>query len=316
MSSEESNMSTIKNGFGGIKVTLLDAGSPKPFEMFWNWYRETWYTLRNQEFDPNNPKHIEAAKEVVDGKALPVPQEALGFQIRVEGLSRVALAQFTRGRVGWAYCVTSQMPERVEHEVIIPMNIYESEFGEEARALVERSQHLYDKMVDAGVPPQDCRYLLIHSQTTNLACHVNFMALRGYFGRRCENGLTDELNLIGRLILHELRLAHLNPDGSDKIPGSGWSYLMTKLEAMGADKVCLNNDKVFGNTGRSPSAGDWVPSTINEKNLCDWRFDKSAWFFELQKLPAHLLFPGEREMIQDWQAIGFDGRLRKVGTKK
>lgn len=306
---------TISNGFGNIKVTLLDSGNTNPFEMFWNWYRETWYTLRNQEWNPNDHKHVEAAKEVVDGKALPVPQEALNFQIRVEGLSRVALAQFTRGRVGWAYCVTSQMPEAIEHDVIVPKNIYESKFGEAARDLVTRSQELYNAMVADGVPPQDCRYLTIHGQTTNLACVVNFMALRGYFGRRCENGLTDELNLIGRLILHELRQAHLNADGTDKVFGSGWSYLLTKLEAMGGNKVCLNNDKVFGNTGRAPSAGDWVPSTINEKNPCDWRFDRSAWFFELQELPDHLLFPGEKEMIEDWKTLGFDGRLRKLGSK-
>ena len=306
---------TISNGFGNIKVTLLDSGNTNPFEMFWNWYRETWYTLRNQEWNPNDHKHVEAAKEVVDGKALPVPQEALNFQIRVEGLSRVALAQFTRGRVGWAYCVTSQMPEAIEHDVIVPKNIYESKFGDAARDLVARSQELYNAMVADGVPPQDCRYLTIHGQTTNLACVVNFMALRGYFGRRCENGLTDELNLIGRLILHELRQAHLNADGTDKVFGSGWSYLLTKLEAMGGNKVCLNNDKVFGNTGRAPSAGDWVPSTINEKNPCDWRFDRSAWFFELQELPDHLLFPGEKEMIEDWKTLGFDGRLRKLGSK-
>lgn len=308
-------MSNVKNGFGDIKVTLLDSGCQRPFEMFWNWYRETWYSLRDQEFDPNNPKHIEAAKEVVDGKALPVPQEALNFQVRVEGLSRVALAQFTRGRVGWAYCVTSQMPEAIQHDVIVPKNIYESEFGGEARRLVAASQALYDKMVAAGIPPQDCRYLTIHGQTTNLACVVNYMALRGYFARRCENGLTDELNLVGRLIRHELRQAHLNPDGTDKVPGSGWSYLFSKLEAMGADKVCLNNDKVFGNTGRAPSAGKWVPSTVNEENKCDWRFDKSAWFLELQELPDHLLFPGEKEMIADWKEVGFDGRLRKLGSK-
>ena len=54
-------MSNIKNGFRGIKVTLLDSGNTHPFEMFWNWYRETWYTLRDQEFNPYNPKHIEAA---------------------------------------------------------------------------------------------------------------------------------------------------------------------------------------------------------------------------------------------------------------
>jgi hypothetical protein len=308
-------MTKVKNGFGGIKVTLLDAGNPRPFEMFWNWFRETWYSIRNEEYDHRNPEHIKAAKEVVDAKALPVPQEALNFQIRVEGLSRVALAQFTRGRVGWAYCVTSQMPEAIEHEVIVPKNIYQSKFGDAAVELVRKSQELYDAMVAEGIPPQDCRYLTIHGQTTNLVCVVNFMALKGYFARRCENGLTDELNLIGRLIHHELRNAHLNPDGTDKVPGSGWSYLMSKLEAMGADKVCLNNDKVFGNTGRAPSAGDWVPSTVNDKNQCDWRFDKSAWFFELQELPDHLLFPGEKEMITDWKTIGFDGRLRKLGTK-
>jgi hypothetical protein len=308
-------MSKIKNGFSNIKVTLLDTGNPRPFEMFWNWYRETWYSLRDQEFDASNPKHIEAAKEVLDGKALPVPQEALNFQVRVEGLSRVALAQFTRGRVGWAYCVTSQMPESIEHDVIVPKNIYESKYGDAVRDLVSKSQELYDAMVADGIPPQDCRYMTIHGQTTNLVCVVNFMALKGYFARRCENGLTDELNLIGRLIRHELRKVHLNDDGSDKVPGSGWSHLMKKLEAMGADKVCLNNDKVFGNTGRAPSAGDWVPSTVNETNKCDWRFDKSAWFFELQTLPDHLLFPGEKEMIQDWKAIGFDGRLRKIGSK-
>jgi len=303
------------NGFNQIKVTLLDSGLERPFETFWNWYRETWYSLRDQEYDHTNPKHVEAAKEVLDGKALPVPQEVLNFQIRIEGLSRVALAQITRGRVGWVYCVTSQMPEKIQHNVIIPKNIFESEFGDEARAIVEASQNLYEKMVAAGIPPQDCRYMTIHGQATNMMCGVNFMALRGYFARRCENGLTDELNMVGRLLRHELRKAHLNPDGTDRVPGSGWSYLMNKLEAMGADKVCLNNDKVFGNTGRSTSAGSWIPSLVNEQNKCDWDFSKSAWYYELQELPEHLLFPGESEMIADWKSIGFEGRLKKVGSK-
>ncbi len=199
--------------------------------------------------------------------------------------------------------------------MIVPKNIYESEFGDEARELVRKSQELYNKMVAVGIPPQDCRYMTIHGQTTNLVCVVNFMALRGYFGRRCENGLTDELNLIGRLILKELRKVHLNDDGTDKVFGSGWSVLLTKLEAMGADKVCLNTDKVFGNTGRSPSAGKHIPSSINEDNKADWDFSKSAWYFELQELPDDLLFPGEKEMIEDWKTIGYEGRLRKVGSK-
>lgn len=304
---------TVSNGFGNIKVTLLDAGIENPFQMFWNWYRETWYTLRNQEYDPTNPKHVEACKEVLAGTALPVPQEALNFQIRVEGVSRVGLAQFTRGRVGWAYCVTSQMPEAIEHAVTIPKNIFEHPvFGEKAATLVKQSQELYDQMIAAEVPPQDCRYMTFHGQQTNLVCVVNFMALRGYFARRCENGLTDELNLIGRLIRHELIKSHLNDDGTEKVPGSGWSTLLTKLEAMGASKACLNTDKVFGNTGRAPSAGKHIPSLVNPENLPDWKFDKSAWFFELLELPDHLLFPGEREMIEDFKTIGYEARVRKI----
>tara|TARA_R110000803_G_scaffold118020_2_gene186450 strand:+ start:438 stop:1301 length:864 start_codon:yes stop_codon:yes gene_type:complete len=283
--------------------------------MFWNWYRETWYSLRNQEYDHTNPKHLAAAGDVVAARALPIPQEALSFQVRVEGLSRVALAQFTRGRIGWAYVVTSQMPEAIEHAVTVPTNVYDFGFGNEAEELVAKSQELYDKMFAAGIPPQDCRYLTIHGQQTNLTCVVNFMALKGYFARRCENGLTDELNLVGRKILCALKKVHLNTDGSDKIPGSGWSFLMTKLEAMGGSRHCLNSDKVFGNTGRAESAGLWVPSLVNENNPCDFDFSKSAWFRELLELPDELLFSGEREMINDWKTIGFKGRLNKLAGR-
>lgn len=307
---------TVVNGFSDIKVTLLDHGVENPFAMFWNWYRETWYSLRNQEYDPSNQKHVEAAKEVVAGTALPVPLEALNFQIRVEGISRVGLAQFTRGRVGWAYCVTSQMPEAIEHRVTVPKNIYEHPiFSDRINRLVLQSQEIYDQMIEAGIPPQDCRYMTFHGQQTNLVCVVNFMALRGYFARRCENGLTDELNLIGRLIRHELIKAHLNDDGTERVPGSGWSHLLNKLEAMGTDRVCLNTDKVFGNTGRARSAGSHIPSLANPDNQPDWKFNKSAWFYELMELPDHLLFPGEKEMIEDWKTIGYEARVLKVEGK-
>jgi len=105
---------TATNGFKDIKVTLLDSGEKQPFRMFWNWYRETWYSLRDQEFDHTNPKHLSAAIDVVAARALPIPQEALQFQIRVEGLSRVGLAQFTRGRIGWAYVVI--LPSLAGHD--------------------------------------------------------------------------------------------------------------------------------------------------------------------------------------------------------
>lgn len=305
-------MTNCTNGFGHIQVELLNSPDV-PFRTFWNWFRQTWISLHDEEYDHTNPAHIKACHDVANRRALPTPMEATTFQFKVTGLSRVALAQITRGRVGWAYNVESQMPQHIRHAVTVPKNIYEHpEFGERARNLTAQLQELYDDMYDSGIPPQDCRYLTMHGQHTSMVMSVNYAALLGYFARRCENGLTDELNLVGRLMRHQLITTHLNDDGTDAIAGSGWSFLIGKLEAMGANSVCLNGDLVFGNTGRSPSAGDWVPSLLD--GTCDYDFSKSAWFYELQELPDHLLFPGEREMVEDFKSVGFVGRLQKLDT--
>jgi hypothetical protein len=304
----------FSSGFEDIAVEILESPE-RPFETFWNWYRQTWISLQNIPYNAVDPQHIKACIDVTERRALPTPMEALQFQVKITGLSRVALAQITRGRVGWAYNVESQMPQHIEHRVTIPLNIARDiEFGERARELALLSQELYDDMYDAGIPPQDCRYMTIHGQQTSMVCLVNFAALTGYFARRCENGLTDELNLVGRHIRALLIDKHLNSDGTDRIEGSGWSFLLGKLEAMGGDQKCLNGDEVFGNTGRAPSAGHWVPSWTNDKKKSDYDFSKSAWYFELLQLPDNLLFKGEREMIEDFKTIGFEGRLRKLGS--
>ena len=302
----------IQNGFQHITVELLD--SPRqPFNTFWTWFRQTWISLQNEEYDPTNKQHVQACNDVMNRKALPTPMEATVMQFRVTGMSRVALAQITRGRVGWAYNVESQMPQHINHEVTIPKNIMEHPmFSARASELTVQLQTLYDDMYDAGIPPQDCRYMTMHGQNTSLVFSTNYAALLGYFARRCENGLTDELNYVGRLMRHALQQEHLDASGNELYFGSGWKPMISKLDAMGAHSACLNNDRVFGNTGRAKSAGDWVPSIINEANPADYNFEKSAWYYELQELPDHLLFEGEKEMVEDFKTIGFRARLEKL----
>jgi hypothetical protein len=182
-------------------------------------------------------------------------------------------------------------------------------------------------MYTAGIPPQDCRYMTLHGQQTTLMWNVNFGALLGWYSRRCENGLTDELNTVGRMLRKCLLLKFIEIDNDfcyddtstwkDKDAGSGWTYLIQKLDCIGAPQnKCMNGDLVFGNTGRYPSAGPWVPSTVNEDVKSDYRFDRSAFFFELMEMDETLLFPGEKEMIMDWSQLGFDGRLRKLDGDK
>jgi len=307
---------SFKNSFlDSVGVEIVRTTHDRPFEMFWDWFKQTWITLQDEKYDHTNPEHWQACLDVLSRNALPTPMEVLNFEIKVTGLSRVALAQITRGRVGWAYVVESQMPQHINHMVTIPANIAKNDkFAQRAQELVRLSQELYDDMYNEGIPPQDCRYLTIHGQQTSMIMQCNYAALLGYFARRCENGLTDELNLVGRLIWYKLKQTFLDSNGKDLIPGSGWSVLLNKMDGMGGNKVCLNVDKVFGNTGRAPSVSDKIPSLLN--NSCDYDFSKSAWYFELLELPEHLLFPGEKEMIEDFKSIGFSGRLQKLEDQK
>jgi len=301
------------NGYENLTVELMSTTHHEPFKMFWEWFRQTWNELQDVPWNPNDPQCWQAACDVLNHRALPTPLEVLSFDIKITGLSRVALAQITRGRVGHAFNVESQMPQPIQHAITIPKNIYNHPmFVNRVIAVQEELAKLYNEMYASGIPPQDCRYITLHGQQTSLRWNVNYAALLGFFARRCENGLTDELNMVGRLLRRELRNEFLDAEGNDYDEGTGWKLLINKLDCMGGSKNCLNNDKVFGNTGRAPSISEAIPSKANEKLPADYDFSKSAFFDELLEMPNDLLFDGEREMIDDWNKIGFVGRLLKL----
>lgn len=318
---------SCSNGFEDLEVELVRVSHERPFEMFWDWYKETWLDLHGVPYDPNDATHVKACRDVVERKALPTPMEVLSFEVRITGLSRVALAQITRGRIGHCYNVQSQMPQHLRHGATIPKNIYEHPlFGPRARQLQQLASSLYDDMYADGVPPQDCRYMTLHGQQTSMMWSVNFGALVGWYSMRCENGLTDELNTVGRKLRKLLvdRFIRKGPAFMYDEPGtwvelergSGWRHLIDKLDCMGAAQgKCLNGDRVFGNTGRFPSAGQWVPSSTNDETPADFAFDRSAFYLELLEMPPELLFRGECEMVSDWRDVGYDGRLRKLGDR-
>lgn len=301
------------NGYEDLNVKVIRVSHEEPFQMFWDWFKRTWIDLQDVEYDHTDSSHLKACLDVMNRRALPTPMEVLSFEVQITGLSRVALAQITRGRIGHCYNVESQMPQKINPTATIPKNIYEDpELGPMARELQEHAIALYNKAYEKGVPPQDCRYMTLHGHQTSLMWNVNYGALLGYFARRCENGLTDELNTVGRMLRRELIKMFLNEDGSEKRQGSGWSHLIEKLDCMGAPQMkCLNNDLVFGNTGRFPSGGEWVPDPTGSLKP-DYDFEKSAFYRELLEMPDDLLLPGESEMVQDWREVGYEGRLKKL----
>jgi thymidylate synthase ThyX len=293
---------TTTIGYSSLSVTLISA-SAKPYEAAWRAFRETWLDLQGKAYDANDPECQQAIQDVLNRKALPIPMENWQMEIRISGLSRVALAQITRGRLGQNYVVQSQMPQHIAHECVVPLNIAHSEFASRAEKLQADAENLYDDMYEAGIPPQDCRYLVLHGQTTSLVWTVNYAAMLGFFAMRAENGLTDELNTVCRLVRQELRnYAKANPETH-----GDWAELAERLDCMGAfQKKCMNVDKVFGNTGRFPSANPSVPSPDSD-NKPDYDFRKSAFYLELLDMyysEPELLFAGEDKMIERWIAGG------------
>ena len=295
---------TISNGYNDILVELIDYNKDIA-KHAWNCYRMTWHDLQNKEYNISDADVKAAIDNIIKFRALPMPREQAIMTFRINNISRVCLAQLTRQRKA-CFNVESQMPRPITHNVIIPKNIYKNKkFNERAKQLVKDSQKLYNDLIKDGIPPQDARYMTMHGQTTSCVYVVDVNTFVSAFGFRCENNLSDEINLVYRLckqaILEQVR-ADFTLGTIDTLTYKFYTDIISNADAAGAkQKVGQNYDKVFGNSfDRYPSANEEIKK-ITEN--CDYDFKKSAWYQELltiyRKRPE-LLFDGEKEMIERW----------------
>ena len=175
-------MNGVQNGYKGIGVEIIGY-TKHPAKVMWDMLKQTWIQLQDIEYNLELPIVKEFITGSVDKRLNPTPQETVLIQCVFKNISRVNLAQLTRHR-GWLFQVESQMPQHVEHNVVLPLNIVQSEFYERAVKLIEESQKLYDDMTkgnDDGkdhtvIPYQDARYLLMHGQTCDASCSFSISA--------------------------------------------------------------------------------------------------------------------------------------------
>jgi len=107
------------------------------------------------------------------------------FTFRVEGISRVTLAQLTRHRLA-SFSVQSQRYVKMENpELVTPDSIRNSAFIAEAESTMRYVMNLYQRMVEAGIPAEDARYVTPQATTTNLIMTMNARELRHFFSLRC-----------------------------------------------------------------------------------------------------------------------------------
>ena len=301
-------MNGIQNGYKGIEVEIISY-TKHPAKIIWDMLKQTWISLHDVDYDPNNETVKEFITHSLSKRLNPVPQETILIQAVFKGISRVNLAQLTRHR-GWLFNSESQMPQPVNHNVIIPLNIVNSPFYERAKKLIEDSQKLYDDMTKGNenkkttnIPYQDARYLLIHGQTTDTSASFTLPQLVNAVGMRFENNTHDEINYTFRLLVKELRKVIEEDGDMDSLDKLIYNTLLNNCDVFGANrKVGTCHDAMFGNSfKRFNDADNYVTKTTED---CLFDYKKLAWYDELKRIykeEPELLLPGEAEMIESWE---------------
>lgn len=301
-------MNGIQNGYKGIEVEIISY-TKHPAKIIWDMLKQTWISLHDVDYDPSNETVKEFINDSLSKRLNPVPQETILIQAVFKGISRVNLAQLTRHR-GWIFNSESQMPQPVNHNVIIPLNIVNSPFYERAKKLIEDSQKLYDDMTkgnenkeSTNIPYQDARYLLIHGQTADISASFTLPQLVNAVGMRFENNTHDEINYTFRLLVKELRKAIEEDKEMDSLDKLIYNTLLNNCDVFGANrKVGTCHDAMFGNSFKRFNDADNYVTKTTENCLFDYK--KLAWYDELKRIykeEPELLLPGEAEMIESWE---------------
>ena len=118
------------------------------------------------------------------------------FTFKIEGLSRVALAQLTRHRLA-SFVVQSQRYVKLnEPAMVIPESMANSEFYVEVKGIMAEASELYRRMVEAGIPCEDARYVLPQAVETDLVMTMNARELLHFFSLRTCNRAQWEIRKV------------------------------------------------------------------------------------------------------------------------
>ena len=128
--------------------------------------------------------------------------EHASFTFRVEGVSRVLLAQLTRHRIA-SYSVQSQRYCGANLDVVIPDSMDDPELEDEIIEVRRVVKKLYDKTISLGKPAEDARYFTLQGGVTSLIVTMNARELRHFFSLRCCSRAQWEIRELARRMLAE-----------------------------------------------------------------------------------------------------------------
>ena len=136
------------------------------------------------------------------------PFEHASFTFAIDGVSRVTSHQLVRHRIASFSQQSQRYVSMDTPEVILPPSVAgRSELAEEFRKLTAETHGLYGKMVAAGVPKEDARYILPHGWSTRLVMTMNARELHHFFTLRLCRRAQWEIRDLARNLLREARKA-------------------------------------------------------------------------------------------------------------
>jgi len=169
----------------GIEVKLLDHTSD-PIRSLYMAYRVAYSALTPIQIEERIADERITREQMLDfiekrletGHASPLEQ--VWFEFGISGVSRAFSHQFVRHHMGISFEQQSQRYVTFkggEFPYTVPESVKKAGLDSELDAEFDRLAGLYDKMVQAGVPAEDARFVLPNATNTNFKVTVNLLEL-------------------------------------------------------------------------------------------------------------------------------------------
>ena len=211
-------MVAFSNGIGmhskieGKVEIILESITPNAEELIERACRTCYLS-----FHRHNPPHSteELIKKVIRKKHHSVLEHAHAT-FRIKGGSRVFTHELVRHRFispsqeSQRYVCYADKPGRTktkDFEFVTPPTFTGDgfNFNDEYAAMIDNCYQLYEKMLDAGVPPEDARYILPNATTSEIVITANFREWRHFVWVRTNPRAHWEIRKIAIEILRMLK---------------------------------------------------------------------------------------------------------------
>jgi len=181
----------VQSSSGQKTAVILESITPNAEDLIERACRTCYLSFHR--YDP--PKSTnELIKKVIRKKHHSVLEHAHAT-FRIKGGSRVFTHELVRHRLispsqeSQRYVCYADKPGRKktrEFEFVTPPSFIGKNynFSEAYNKQVEQCYQLYEKMLDAGVPPEDARYILPNSTTSEIVITANFREWRHFIWMR------------------------------------------------------------------------------------------------------------------------------------